>query len=171
MTLPTAYLPPLEYFSLLPEAEVEIYENFPKRTLRNRSLLFPLCQAPYATPTASYTLTIPVCKANSKQLTRDVRIAYQLNWQQQHWHTIESLYRHTPYFIYFEDYLRPFYERHYEFLIDFNSELNATLLSLLNHQRPTSDNIRKTQYTTSWQGPLNLPWENQPSLLAQLFDC
>lgn len=162
MVLPTAYLPPLEYFRLLDDAQIEVCENFPKRTLRNRALLSPLDGS------EPVLLSIPVARANSKQLTRDVRITYQLAWQQQHWHTIESLYRHTPYFQYFEDYLRPFYERRYEFLIDFNAELNATIQSLLRHKRPTT--LCTTPCTNAWQGPIAFAWENECSVLKQLFD-
>ncbi|MBQ0118169.1 MAG: WbqC family protein [Bacteroidales bacterium] len=218
MFLPTAYLPPLEYFRLLPEAQIEVCENFPKRTLRNRALLVPPFPSPshYQSPITNHQspitnhqssisnlttscivhrascispllLTIPVAKANSKQLTRDVRITYQLAWQQQHWHTIEAIYRHTPYFQYFEDYLRPFYERQYTFLIDFNTLLNDTILSLLQHIPPITNfpfpspshshslPFREGSgvgfpYTSSWHGPLAFPWENQPSVLSHLFD-
>lgn len=178
MTLPTAYLPPLEYFRLLPEAEIEVCEHFPKRTLRNRALLLHPHSPAF---TDIHLLSIPVAKANSKQFTRDVRITYQLNWQQQHWNTIVSLYRHAPYFLYFEDYLRPFYERHYEFLVDFNTELNATLLSLLRHECPTTLHRSPTftdihphsltfTYTNEWQGPIHFTWENECSVLPYLFD-
>lgn len=163
MVLPTAYLPPKEYYDVLQDAEIEVCESFPKRTLRNRALL--------SSPTGeTVLLTIPVGKANSKQLTRDVRITYQLNWQQQHWHTIEALYRHTPYFQFFEDFLRPFYERKFEFLIDFNSELNATILDLLKHKRPSPNATLPTSYTTMWHGIIEYPWEDKCSVLEQLFN-
>lgn len=167
LILPTAYLPPLEYFFLLPDAEIEACENFPKRTLRNRCTLATQREG---VNSETVLLSIPVGKANSKQLTRDVKITYQLAWQQQHWHTIEALYRHTPYFLYYEDYLRPFYEQHYEYLIDFNNELNNTILNLLNNQQPQPDQKTDFRLTTTWHGEQHYDWENSESVLNRLFN-
>lgn len=174
--LPTAYLPPMDYFRELGDASIEVWENFPKRTLRNRAKLtkpgmgngqVPMTPQQRNT-TEEILLTVPVEKANSKQLTRDVRIAYQLNWQQQHWHTIEALYRHTPYFLYYEDFLRPFYEKKYEFLLDWNNELNDTIFRLLHNERP-SQTTATPKTTSAWQGEQHFEWEENESILRTLF--
>ena len=61
-------------------------------------------------------LSIPVGKCESKQYTKDVKISYQSKWQHQHWMALVSAYQHTPYFFYYEDLFRPFYEKQYTFL-------------------------------------------------------
>jgi hypothetical protein len=71
---------------------------------------------------------------------RDIRISNHGNWRHQHWNVLEAAYRHTPFFQYYEDDFRPFYEQRYEFLVDFNEALRHTVCQLLDLQpdvRPT----------------------------------
>lgn len=56
-----------------------------------------------------------------------------------------SAYKHTPYFLYYEDLFRPFYEQQYEYLIDYNDALNDLVLRLLG--KPN-----KIERTADWQG-------------------
>ena len=111
-----------------------------------------------------------------KQLTRDIQISYQTRWQHQHWITLVSAYQHTPYFLYFADYLRPFYEKEYKWLLDLNDELNATLVSLINKQRPAlvkSQKSKDERRTADWSGQIwtdKHPWQTEISVLDTLFD-
>lgn len=60
-------------------------------------------------------------------------IAYDENWRKIHWKSLESAYRSSPYFEYYEDEFHPFYhEKKYKYLIDFNMDLNQKLIDLLN---------------------------------------
>jgi hypothetical protein len=116
-------------------------------------------------------LTVPVGKVEHKQLTRDIQISYQTKWQHQHWITLVSAYQHTPYFMYFADYLRPFYEKQYKWLIDLNDELNATLVALLKKQKPQG--IITGSRTLDWSGQIwtdKHPWQTELSILDTLFD-
>ena len=108
---------------------IEQMETFEKQTFRNRCLI----RDPKGT---EIRLTVPVGKVEHKQLTRDIEISYQSRWQHQHWIAIESAYRHKPYFVYFADYLKPFYEKEYKWLLDLNDGLTETILSLLRRERP-----------------------------------
>ena len=139
MILPTAYLPPKSYLDALMSepATIEQMETFEKQTFRNRALIRDA-------KADLVRLTVPVKKVEHKQLTRDIEISYQSRWQHQHWITLVSAYQHTPYFMYFADYLRPYYEREYRWLIDLNDELNATLVSLLKREKPTTNDKRLT---------------------------
>ena len=83
---------------------IEQMETFEKQTFRNRCLIRDA-------KGELVRLTVPVGKVEHKQLTRDIQISYQTRWQHQHWITLVSAYQHTPYFLYFADYLRPFYEK------------------------------------------------------------
>jgi hypothetical protein len=73
-------------------------------------------------------LSIPVVATHDKQVITDVKISYDEKWQQQHWRTIESAYRNTPYFIYYADALESFYQKKYDFLFDYNMELIQLLM-------------------------------------------
>ena len=171
MILPTAYLPPLSYLQALMSEPVTIeqMETFEKQTFRNRSLIRDA-------KGELVRLTVPVGKVEHKQLTRDIQISYQTRWQHQHWITLVSAYQHTPYFLYFADYLQPFYEKEYKWLLDLNDELNATLVSLINKQRPALVESQKSKVerrTTDWSENIwtdKHPWQTEISVLDTLFD-
>lgn len=122
--LSTAYLPPMEYMRGCESSVVmlEGCENYVKQSYRNRCLI--------ATGNGVQALTIPVLRTAHKIPIRDVRIDYAMPWQRQHWRSIDTAYSNTPYFLYFQDYLRPYYEKKYEFLFDFNIELMRVVCKL-----------------------------------------
>ncbi len=169
--MPTTYLGPLSWFAQLPAA-IEVNETFEKQTFRNRCLIRSLAT------NEMIRLTVPVCKVETKQLTRDIEISYQQHWQHQHWMAIRSAYEHTPYFLYYEDYLRPFYEKETKFLIDLNAGLTETIWQLLQNERPINDvpfrgNLTEGAYTCSWSGQTwtdRHPWQNEVSILETLFE-
>ena len=166
--LPTAYLPPLSYMrSFMSEATtIEQMETFEKQTFRNRCLI----RDPKGT---EIRLTVPVGKVEHKQLTRDIEISYQSRWQHQHWIAIESAYRHKPYFVYFADYLKPFYEKEYKWLLDLNDGLTETILSLLRRERPCPGSVSQAARTNDWSGETWIdrhPWQKELSVLDTLFD-
>ena len=126
--LSTAYLAPVEYYSEMAKADavfIESYDYYTKQTYRNRCLI--------AAANGPMALSIPVEKAGSeKMLTRDVRISKHNDWQLNHWRSIESAYNSTPFFEYYKDDLFPFYEKEWNYLIDFNLEIQSKILELLN---------------------------------------
>ena len=128
IVLTTAYLAPVVYYSEMAKATsvfIESFDFYLKQTYRNR------CQI--AAANGSMVLTIPVEKTESgKMLIRDVRISQHNDWQIQHWRSIESAYNSTPFFEYYKDELLPFYENKWTFLWDFNQEIQAKMLELLN---------------------------------------
>ena len=175
MILPTAYLPPRSYIEALmsEQATIEQMETFEKQTFRNRALIRSTKGQSTMYNYELVRLTVPVKKVEHKQLTRDIEISYQTRWQHQHWITLVSTYQHTPYFMYFADYLRPFYEREYKWLIDLNDELNETIISLLRKQRPSAKSQGSRAHTTDWSGLTwtdKHPWQTELSILDTLFD-
>ena len=166
MILPTAYLPPLSYMlALMSEpATIEQMETFEKQTFRNRALIRDANGE-------MVRLTVPVKKVEHKQLTRDIEISYQTRWQHQHWITLVSTYQQTPYFMYFADYLKPFYEKEYKWLLDLNDEINATIASLLKREKPQG--IITSARSLDWSGQIwtdKHPWQTEISILDTLFD-
>ena len=154
-------------------ATIEQMETFEKQTFRNRCLLKVQSDKVQSTKDNLIRLTVPVKKVEHKQLTRDIEISYQTRWQHQHWITLVSTYQHTPYFMYFADYLKPFYEREYRWLIDLNDELNETLVSLINKQRPSAISRQPSERTQDWSGLTwtdKHPWQTEESVLCTLFD-
>ena len=124
--LSTAYLPPLNYLSKVIEAEqvvIEKQEYFVKQTYRNRCEIL--------TANGILSLSIPLIKQADKEIISEKKISYAENWQKQHWRAIASAYKNSPYFEYFEDEFRPFYENQFEFLFEYNTQLLNTILSIL----------------------------------------
>jgi len=124
--LSSAYLPPISFFTAINsggDVLIEQYDNYCKQTYRNRCVI--------AAAGGRQTLTIPVVKTDSpKQLMKDVRISDHGDWRRQHWNALESAYMNSPFFMYYQDDFRPFYEKKIEFLIDFNTELTSLILKL-----------------------------------------
>lgn len=125
IVISTAYLPPIEYFAFIAKSEVffmESAETYQKQSYRSRANIM--------TANGVQSLIIPIVHETQRALIRDVRIDYTCRWQLQHWRAIESAYSNSPYFLYYQDFLYPFYEKKHPFLFDFNWELIQVLLKL-----------------------------------------
>ncbi len=126
--LSTAYLPPITWIVAVCQADkvlVEQWEHYQKQSYRNRCHI--------AAANGIMPMSIPV-EHNKKEkvLTRDVRISEHSDWQRQHWRSLESAYRTSPFFEYYADDYAPFYHQKYEFLLDFNQQILDKTLELLN---------------------------------------
>ena len=156
----SAYLPPVSFFTAINnggDVLIEQYDNYCKQTYRNRCRI--------ATASGIQTLTIPVVKSTApKQLMKDVRISDHGEWRRQHWNALESAYMNSPFFMYYQDEFRPFYEKKYKFLIDFNTELTLRIMELAGIYKP----IKLTEsYTRKSDDILDLrdlidPGKNDP---------
>ena len=132
--LSTAYLAPVPYYSILArsgEIRIEVCENYPKQTYRNRCFI--------ATANGVQALTVPVEKPGTPgQLVKDVRISNHGNWRHIHWNALVSAYNRSPFFEYYADDFRPFYEKTYPFLVEYNEALQAMIGGLFDiHPRIT----------------------------------
>ncbi len=125
--LSMSYLAPIDYFMTLTNARsavIEQHEYYQKQTYRNRCRI--------AGANGVLDLIIPVEKtANNKATVRDIRISGHNDWQRQHWKAISSAYLSSPFFEYYLDDFRPFYEKNWLFLWDFNMEIQNKIFELL----------------------------------------
>jgi hypothetical protein len=124
--LSTAYLAPVQYYSKLlkyREVLIEIHENYPKQTYRNRCNIYGA--------NGLLSLSIPVKKIQTKTKTKDIKIDYVTNWQKLHWKSIESAYRSSPFFEYYADEFLPFYTNRTDFLIDYNTAIQKMIMDLI----------------------------------------
>lgn len=141
LLLNTAYFAPISYFSAIAEAEntyIEQFEHFGKQSYRNRCEIM--------TANGVIPLTVPVAKANSKTLIKDLKIVYVTPWQKLHFRGIESAYKNSPYYEYYIDDLIPFFEKKETFLLDLNNAILETMKDFLKLDCPiymTDDFIRE----------------------------
>ena len=128
--LSSTYFGPVQWYQKLNRYDnciIEQYDNFIKQTYRNRCLI----------PAANgiQALTIPVERPAEgridKTLMKDIRISEHGNWWHLHWNALMSAYGESPFFEYYQDDIRPFFERKWEFLIDFNMEITQKVNELL----------------------------------------
>ncbi|WP_293299477.1 WbqC family protein [Pedobacter sp. UBA4863] len=125
---PLFYLPPVSYFTLLKENnfefDLEKFEHFPKQTYRNRATI--------ASPNGSLDMVVPITKGSKLHTPyKDVKISYQDRWQRLHWLSMQTCYRSSAYFEFYEDGLAPFYEKKYEYLFDYNYDMLSWLFTQL----------------------------------------
>lgn len=147
--LQTTYFGPIQWYQKLyryDQTLIEQYDSYQKQTYRNRCVI--------ATANGLQALTVPVeHNANSQeliansQLVKDLRISDHNQWRRVHWNALQSAYSESPFFDYYADDIRPFFEKKYEFLIDFNEAIRQTICELL-------DIHPKVEHTTSFHSPL-----------------
>ena len=157
--------------------QIEVMESFPKQTYRNRCTITLPCnelkvESLKLKGKEQLTLSVPVKRADSKQLTRDVEISYQQRWQHQHWIALVSAYKRTPYFDYYADFFRPFYEKETKFLVDLNEGLHEVIVRLMaNKAMGYGLWAIGENRTVDWQGlDLEPCFGNGQSILDILFE-
>ncbi|MDL2291720.1 WbqC family protein [Bacteroides sp. OttesenSCG-928-F21] len=142
--LTSAYLAPVSYYSKLlayDRCVIEQYDHYLKQTYRNRCHI--------AGPGGLLPLSIPIVKPDSpKCAMKDIRISDHGNWRHLHWNAIESAYNSTPFFEYYKDDFRPYYERRFDFLCDFNEELMQLVCELIDLSPQVE---RSNEYKTTFE--------------------
>lgn len=112
-----SYFPCIATFAAIVQHEViwEAKDNFQKQTYRNRCYL--------STDKGKHMLNIPVKHLGinkGKQKYAVVTTENSYNWKKEHWRTLETAYRTSPFFEFYEDEIRPLYEGSDDNLFDFN---------------------------------------------------
>ncbi|MBQ4915709.1 WbqC family protein [Maribacter sp. MMG018] len=128
-----AYFPNIAFFSVFINDKTiwETQDNFQKQTYRNRAYI--------CTDRGRHMLSIPIIHGKTekgRQLYKDVKIDNSYSWQRQHWRTLETAYRTSPFFEFYEDEIKPIYEKKFKFLMDINLESIALICEALQLQMP-----------------------------------
>ena len=127
MLISTAYFPPISYLKAILSAEnvsVEKHENFVKKTYRNRCRIY--------SANGVIILTVPVEEAaRRKVLIKDVKIDYSVDWQKQHFKSIESAYKSSPFYEYLIDDFNFVFNKKHDFLFDLNNQIFEKITALL----------------------------------------
>ncbi|WP_281987090.1 WbqC family protein [Aquimarina aggregata] len=122
------YFGSIAQFVAIAQAENVVFENednFQKQTYRNRTYIYGA--------NGKLLLTVPI-KHSGKEIRqhyKDIRIENDFEWQQLHWKSLETAYRTSPFFEYYEDELVSLFQKKKEFLLDFNYECMQILFDCL----------------------------------------
>ena len=141
VVLSTAYFPNIQYFTKIISNEIvfiEYHEHFMRQSYRTRSCIYGA--------NGLQSLNVPVEKYSNNTKISEIKVAYYPEWQKNHWKSIMSAYKNSPYFEHYADSIKPIFQRKYELLVEMNLEILQTLIKILK----ISADIRKTDnYETS----------------------
>jgi hypothetical protein len=122
--LQTTYFGPVQWYQKLARYDrclIEQYDSFQKQTYRNRCIIM--------TANGIQALTVPV--VHHGEVVKDIRISDHNQWRRVHWNALQSAYSESPFFEYYADDIRPFYEKRFDFLVDFNEAIRHTVCELI----------------------------------------
>ncbi|MGY8918921.1 MAG: WbqC family protein [Flavobacteriales bacterium] len=121
------YFPNIHQFTKIIKASnilFEVSDNYQKQTFRNRTYIYGA--------NGKLGLFIPVIHThNNRELFRDIKISYDSDWMALHLKSLQSAYRSSPYFEYFEDDFIALYSKKEKFLVDFNIKCLQLILECL----------------------------------------
>lgn len=124
--LSSVYLGNIDYYTIINKNKniiIDINEHFQKQSFRNRSIIHGA--------NGVLNLIIPLVKRGVRTKVKDVKIDNSQNWQKLHWRSIQSAYRSSPYFEYYENEFINFYKTKYNYLIDFNNQIQQSILKIM----------------------------------------
>ena len=121
------YFPNIHQFRQIIKANnilFEVSDNYQKQTFRNRTYIYGA--------NGKLGLFIPVIHTHkNRELFKDVKISYESNWMDLHLKSLQSAYRSSPYFEYFEDDFIKLYSEKEKFIVDFNIKCIRLISNLL----------------------------------------
>jgi hypothetical protein len=160
MILPTAFLPPVSYFSKIRNSEtitVEAQEHFIKQTIRNH------CEIQSAN--GRLKLSVPVDHRDRWKIPiGELSIAKGEDWQRKHLRSIRSAYGKSPYYEYYCDDFEAILLKDYTNLFELNNTLLLQTMKWLKLQVKIQTTIfyesqisDSEDFRSSWNDPALAP--------------
>ena len=151
----SVYAGNIDYYSALCKASkitIDSNEHFEKQSYRNRCVI--------AGANGRLNLIVPVKRKKGKNKLKEVRVDNSQNWRKLHWKSLESAYRTSPYFEYFEHDFYPIYMvNKYDFLLDLNKDIQGVILKNLQIEAPI---IYSSSYIDNVDGCIDLRKDIHP---------
>lgn len=123
----TAYFGNIEWYRKLMEGggidSIDGTERWQKQTERNRCTI--------VTANGTQCLSVPVTVPSAHCSTNEVLISDHGNWQHVHWNALCSAYGTSPFFEFYADDIKPFYDKRWEKLVDYNRDITLKMLHLI----------------------------------------
>lgn len=113
------------YFSKAENIVLEKHDHYHKQTQRNRQYIHGA--------NGKLLLSIPIkhLGKEGRQHYKEVAIDNSFPWQSQHWKSLQTAYRSSPYFEFYEDAIYPLYHKRFASLYEFNTSLFEVLKRLI----------------------------------------
>lgn len=110
------YFPSVAHFAAIIKADTvtfEVCDNFQKQTYRNRCYIYGA--------NGKLLLNVPVVHSQkNRQMYKDVSIADTENWQSHHWKSLQSTYKMSPFFEFYDYEIEPLFTQKFNSILDFN---------------------------------------------------
>lgn len=157
MVLTTTYFGSVGWYRQLACAKgvvaIEACEHFVKQTERSRCRIM--------TANGVQTLTVPVSIPKEKGGSNigNVLISDHANWRKVHWQALVSAYGNSPFFEFYADDIKPFFERRWERLFDYNMDITRKMCELLDIH-PQLEVTR--EYVPDRQAAVDMEWQERP---------
>ena len=128
LCLHPTYFPNILTMSVVVSQDIqwEVWDNYQKQTYRNRSLI--------CTDQGLHRLTVPIKHVGGeegRQLYKDVLLDHSMPWLRQHWRGLQTAYRTSPFFEYYEDDLAGLFKKKHTHLLPMNFEILEVLADLI----------------------------------------
>jgi hypothetical protein len=126
------------------EVILEVHGNYQKQTYRNRTYI--------AHNNGKLLLNIPVkhTRDGTRQQMQNVAVENDFPWQSHHWKSIQTAYRTSPFFEYYEDDLKHLFTEPVHRLLDLNLKIFDLLLGLLGISVQVSKSETYELSTENW---------------------
>jgi len=140
---PVYYFPPIAWFAAALDAGeivLERHEFYRKQNYFNRMQILGANKV--------LKLTIPILKAREHTPLLHREISFTENWARDHWISITSAYRSSPYFEFYESQLEPFFTQVNPNLFDHNRAIIDFFISALQIELPytVTENFQPTDH-------------------------
>ncbi len=113
---PTLFSPIIQFVALSNAESIvfELEDNYQKQTFRNRYLIYGA--------NGKQMLSVPVIHPHNgvKIKTKDVKIDHRTDWHKLHVRSLQSAYRSSPFYEFYEDEILPVFYKKQKYLIDLN---------------------------------------------------
>lgn len=132
------YFPSIETMCHIVNADKivwEIHDNYQKQTYRNRTYI--------AHSNGKLLLNIPVKHISGiRQKTHGVQVETAVNWQKQHLKSIQTAYRTSPFFEFYEDDILPLFTEPVTNLMNFNFKIFEFLTEIIGFKAEASTTLK-----------------------------
>jgi hypothetical protein len=148
VVLNSVYLGNIQYYTALKNADeviIEVCDHYEKQSYRNRCEIYGA--------NGLLKLIIPLERKGKRVPLHDVKIDNEQRWRHEHWRSLASAYRSSPYFEYYEDHFEPFFKKEFASLSEFNQALQEKILTLLQIETPVTFS---TEYQKEYEGFVDL---------------
>jgi len=114
--IPTYFSPISQYAAIVNSDEVifEIEDNYQKQTYRNRCFIYG------ANGKQLLNISTKHLTSKDRKKTKDTVIDSSISWQKQHLKSLQTAYKSSPFYEFYEDDLLPIFSKKHKYLLDLN---------------------------------------------------